>query len=196
MIEALALHSAQFALTIGKDQAVKYLKGKVDLKVLETVQAKVEQEINQFVLSIQKRTIAYVSLSVLNLSSAAAAHSWSTMASLNYIALIISIGFLAFIISNTVKTFTATVGYLENFENHIKLLLTEEFKKAKEKNWKNKLTLLVNSKDAQDYYHFVLEQIVESFSAWLRKNKSLLYSRLAFYFIASFCLTLSMRGLL
>jgi len=96
----------------------------------------------------------------------------------------------------SVKNFSKFINYFQNFEQHIKQVLKSEMEKAKKENWKNKLALLINSKEAHDYYLFVLDKIISTTSNWLKNNKSLLYIRIILFIFASFCLTYSARELL
>lgn len=195
MLPIFTAQGISLALNIGKNQALKYIKKQIDAKILQKVQDQVELEINQFIDSIKKRTVLYLSIAVLNLLSITINYFYPGNIILSYFALAISISFLCYMSYQSISNFTKFINYFQNFEQHIKSILADEIESAKKENWKNKLALLVNSKEVHDYYLFVLDKIVATTSSWIKINKSLLYIRLGLFMIASFCLTYSAREL-
>ena len=195
MLPIFTAQGISLALNIGKSQALKYIKKQIDAKILQKVQNQVELEINQFINTIKKRTALYLLIAVLNIFSIIINYFYPGNTILVYIALAISIIFLCYMSYQSIRNFTKFINYFQNFEQHIKSILASEIESAKKENWKNKLALLINSKEVHDYYLFVLDKIVATTSSWIKINKSLLYLRLGLFIVASFCLTYSAREL-
>ncbi len=196
MLPIFTAQGISLALNIGKNQALKYIKKQIDAKILMQVQNQVEQEINQFIDTIKKRTLIYISIAAINIISIVITYFFPELMALKYFALITSIVFLFYMSVQSIQNFTRFINYFQNFEQHIKNILSTELESAKKENWKNKLALLVNSKEVHDYYLFVLDKIIATTSKWIKDNKSILYLRILLFVIASFCLTYSARELL
>lgn len=193
-MDPIIANGIQFAATIGKDQLVKLVSDKVSQRVVKEAQNRVEDEINKFIGSIKSKTKNYFAVSTLNVF-ALIMYYVTTNKWILYFAITASAVFLIYLVVNFIKTFIQSISYIENFERHIKELITDEFRKAKDEGWKTKLALLINSKEANDYYHLVLEEIIRSVSQWLLKHKNILYMRVLTFFLSSVCFSLSFREL-
>ncbi len=193
-MDPLVASGIQFAFTLGKDRLIAHVKDKVSQRVVEEAQKQVELEINGFILSIRKRTVQYLVFTGINLIGITLFYFLKSDFIL-YFALLTSFSFLVYSIKNFVVNFLKAISYIENFENHIKELITNEFAAAKEAGWKNKVALLINSKEAVEYYHIVLEEIIRGLANWIRHNKNVLYLRLLTLVVSSTCFSLSFREL-
>ncbi len=185
-----------FALSLGQSQLKKYIQKKIDLKILNQVEIKIENEINLFLKNLQLKTQIYILIAVVNLACLLISFFLNDYRFINYIALFVSVLFILYMTYNSVTNFRRTIDYFQNFESHIKQLLSKELKSAKDADWKNKMALLLDSKEIHDYYLVVLDKMIASLSAWLTRNKSLLYVRIGLFIFASMSLTYSARELL
>ena len=70
-----------------------------------------------------------------------------------------------------------------------------EFERVKEESFRKKAALWYSGANSENYYHFVLSQVLKAFFTWLKKHKSHLYVRLACYFLTAFALSYTWRAL-
>lgn len=196
MLSIFATQGISLAINIGKNQALKYIKKQIDSKILEQVQTHVENEINQFIYLLKRKTNHYLLIATFNVLTLIISRMYSDLAPLKYLAFAISTVFLTYMSIQSIFNFTKFINYFQDFENHIKNILTQKLELAKKDNWKNKIALLVNSKEVHDYYLFILDKIVATTSKWIKENKSILYVRVLLFIVGSFCLTYSARELI
>ena len=196
MLPIFTAQGISLALNIGKHQALKYINKQIDAKMLEQVQLHVEKEINQFIFHIQAKTNHYLALAGFNLIIIIISHFYKDLLPLKYFALLISLTFLSYMSVQSIKSFSKFINYFQNFEEHIKGILVNKLEQAKQENWKNKIALLVNSKEVHDYYLFILDKMINTTSQWIKRNKPLLYLRVILFIFGSFCLSYSFRELI
>ena len=188
--------AAPIVLRFTKDQAFKYIEGQVDQRVIRAVNKRVQDELNIFINRIRNRTRAYYLFTLVNLIALIAMFAGADNLPLNLLAVGLSGVFLIYMVWSTITSFITIINQAQNFEANIKQTIEQELKAAMSEKWTSKVAIWVNTKDAHDYYHLVLNEIVRSISTWLKVNKGILYLRLAFYFFASFSLTYSLKELL
>lgn len=182
----------QIALQVGGSQVQKYVGSKIDQKVILQAQEKVELEINTFLLNIWERTLLYSLLILLNIAGLLLIYFFDNP----YFSMTAALLVLVMLVTSSlhmVNGFIRAVNYIENFETHLKILIEQEFKKAKSENWKNQLYIFINSKGSEDYYNLILEESVRVLSIWLKNNKRIFYIRILYFIAASFLLSISTR---
>ena len=77
----------------------------------------------------------------------------------------------------------------------IKKDIEKEFEKAKADSLQKKLALWYTGGGGDQYFRFVLSQIVEAFCKWVTKNKIHLYIRISSYTLVVFMLSYTWRAI-
>jgi len=187
------------ALSIGfklaAEQAQKYLGQLIDDEIIKVLNARLESEINYFLKIIWKRTIEYMGLSIINVILITFL-LFNESIILAGGALLFSFSFMSYMIYNTVFFINKFLDSLENFESHVKSEIIKTFKEVKTKSLTSKVALSLDTRQAHDYYRFVVDKVLDHLSVWVKKNRRLIYVRLGFLVLSSLTFSFSLRSLL
>ena len=185
--------SIGFKLAAG--QAQKYLGQLIDEEIIRALNLRLESEINHFLKIIWKRTIEYMGLSVINvvlISFLVFSESVIFAGS----ALFFSLVFMSYMIYNTIFFINKFLNSLENFESYVKSEIVKTFKEVKSKSLTSKVALSLDTRQAHDYYRFVVDKVLDHVSKWVKENRKLIYIRLGFLVLSSLTFSFSLKSLI
>lgn len=195
MLSVAVTFLAPLAQTVLEEQLKSFIHSKVEEEAIRSVYEKVYVQMDKVIQGIVTRTKIYLAMTGFAMTVIIAKSFVSVPQWVNIMAFVGILGVSIFMTYQFIMNLKRAMDVASNYEELLKAEIDAEFERVKVESFRKKAALWYSGANSENYYHFVLSNIVKAFFSWLRAHKSHLYIRMACYFLTAFALSYTWRVL-